>query len=362
MLLSKTRLVSALIFGLSLMVVGAPISTATAVNHTVPVDLVLNALKCEVARYQEKNKDYNKDPAARFVIKDATIRIVLRLVEVKTTQGGGGIEVRIPVLSAKSIVNGRVDVSSSATVLEEQAFVFDMNTSASRSTVCQHVKKSLDIGGSIFKSLERAKAAIEKAAAGEPRVRVRTHEIRRRMTIIRKSEKEGSAEAGLFFAFLRLSGGQSTDATASHELEMTFRLGRKESDYLSLEKSAVPEIVERASAKDTPYFSQFSEIFKQGSSGGHGGLFFLCNKANLEECGKIPDWAAVSPCQLRPSLPSCSGVKGGSDGGYFRRGPVIVGPRALLSEELKKAGGWSLSPTRKKPGDYNQLILNRMSK
>ena len=62
------------------------------------------------------------------------------------------------------------------------------------------------------------------------------------------------------------------------------------------------------------------------------------------------------------SRPICSGVKTSGDGDYFRRGPVIAGPRAVLSKELKKAGGWSLSPRQTNPSGYNQLIQNLMGK
>ena len=354
--LRRISVVPPLILGVALTTSVASAAIASAIDHTVAVRVALNAVKCEVARYHEKNKEYASDPNVRFVIRDATIRLVLRLVEAEPKGGGG--DLAVPVLASGSAVKTQLGGFQGTNVLEEQTFTVEMNTTADVSTLCDSSKGTTAGGtaGSLFTSLERAKTVIENVAAGEPGVRVRTHGIKRQITFVRRTE----GQDGLSLAFLGRSGANGAGAGVGHELELSFRLAGKESRNVVVTASDLATILRRARARKTVHFSGLPELVDQADGGDSAGPHFLCDKERLKACDDGSDWVTVPLCPLRPWLSVCAGVTNG-EGASPGQGPVIAGPRELLARELATLG-WSLSsPARSRVTDPLDLHRSRSS-
>ena len=336
-LLRRISAVTPLILGVVLTASGASAAIVSSTDQTIAVRAALNAVKCEVARFHEKNKAYASNPNAHFVIKDATIRLVLRLVEAKP-EGGGG-DLTVPVLVSGSAVKTQLGGFQDTNVLEEQIFTIEVNPSADVSTLCDSSGETTAGGGagSLFTSLERAKNVIENVAVGEPGVRVRTHGIKRQITFVRRTE----GQDGLSLAFLGQSSANGAGASVGHELEISFRLAGKESGNVTITASDLAMVLRKARARKTVHFSGLAGLVEQAEGGEPGGPYFLCDKERLKDCDDGSDWAAVPMCQFRPWLAVCAGVTYGA-GASAGQGPVIAGPRELLARELATLG-WSLS-------------------
>ena len=325
---------TSLILGVILTASGSAAAIVSSTDQTIAVRAALNALKCEVARFHEKNKEYASDPNVRFVIRDATIRLVLRLVEAKP-QGG---DLAVPVLASGSVVKTQLGGFQGTNVREEQTFTVEMNTLAEVSTRCDSSEGTTARGeaSSLFTSLERAKTVIENIAAGEPGVRVRTHGIKRQVAFVRQTE----GQDGLSLTFLGGLGANGAGASVGHELEISFRLAPKESRNVAITASDLATILRKARARKTVHFAGLADLVKQAVGGESGAPYFLCDKERLKGCNDGRDWAAVPLCQFRPWLPACAEVTN-REGASSGQGPVIAGPRELLSRELATLG-WSL--------------------
>ncbi len=338
------------------LVAGLVVTTiAHADTEVLPVDIVLNTVKCEVAQFQAKNSDYSRQPDARYVIQDAEIRLSLRYSQGASVSGGGGISIGIPVLKAGSIIKGKIAETRDQVAIEHQVFVFDMDTSAQDTSICETAGEllSAEAGYSILQALENAKKALEAAAAGEPRIRIRSHQIKRRMALSRETE----GDSGVKLFFLSVSGELGSSTSYSQELEVTFTLSEKTTQSVAIADQDLKDLSAKLDQSDDVRSASFYEILRQISEGGSspGNTWFLCNPMVAEDC-ESREWTAMSPCDLIPSLLTCPEDGDLLERGYFAESqPIIVGPKGRIEKELFEAFGWTLSQESIEGGAYGSL-------
>ena len=330
---------------------------AHANAEVIPVDVVLNTVKCEVAQFQARNSEYSRQPNARYVILGAEIRLVLRYVQGSRSNVGGGVTIGIPVLKAGSIIDGKISGTKDQVAIEEQVFVFDMNTSARDASICEDSDKLLSAqdGYSILQALENAKEALEAAAAGEPKIRIRSHQIKRHMALSRETEGDG----GVTLFFLNVSGATGSNTSSSQELEVTFTLSEKTPKSVALAEPDWSSIIANGGQGSYVGSDSFDKILEQISNGvqSPGNIWILCNPMTAKDCDPT-NWMAVSPCDVLPNLPTCPQRSDKLGGGrYFaEKEPLIVAPRERVEEELLKRFGWTLSQESIDSGAYSSLL------
>ena len=323
-----------LVIGLVMLVLctglASPATANTIDNRFVPINILINMIKCEVAKFQTMNDEYSRSSKARYVINGATVRLILRLVKVSDETNNTNFGIPVFEILAGDL---GTETKNLTKVFEEQTLVFEMDTRVGNSDICEKQKDLSWPDGeqSIFEALKQAKDAIDVAAAGEPKMRVLTHSIKKHMTILRDSNYSGR----LFLVFVSMSKAGSESKSASQEMEIILQLNTKRVETLTLSEAFNSE-------KEKTSSTTLSELISKTVLSGHppGSAWFLCNQEDQNNNCSGSEWKAIPLCQLNPLLEFCDSKTGGS---FFEQGPTVYGRPDLLDQELENMG-WSSSP------------------